>query len=325
MRVTVRVITAAVLLSQTVSADTTNSKRERAIAQLDACRQSNNVASKVCKKTRASTKLLMELYREGDKSVLPALLRESNLREFYDDSVVSDPEGFLAELAKQPESLQESVARSMAGMFGLPRPQFENVRAALDRVPERSANYSEAQRCLKIVDAQNAAWLRTYFPPHTFSGRAADFTEQWYARDFYALGEYPLWPVTDDQLVYRFTWLRSFHDPVSVTLIAMSDGTGELRLRVADLRGHLATDGRRSVTVEQMSSLAALIESAQFWQMPTEDQRRGLDGAEWILEGTRDRNYHIVTRWCAGETPFGKAAFTLISLSGYKLGNRKIY
>lgn len=326
MRLTVGMIAAALLLLQPVSADTANSKREQAIAQLDACRQSNNVASKACRKTKASTQLLMGLYRRGDKSVLPALFRESNLREFYDDSVVSDPEGFLAELAKQPESLQESVARSMAGMFGLPRPQYDAIRATLAGMPRDSANYGEAQRCLKILDAANASFLVNYFPPQTFTGRAAEFTESWYARELYALGEKPLWPVSTNETQYRFTWLRSFHQPVTVTLVPMSDGTGLLGLRATDNhRGRLTIDKSLAVTPDEVAKALALIEQAQFWRMPTESSVRGLDGSEWILEGTRNGSYHMVTRWCAGKTPFGIAAFRLISLSGYKLENREIY
>jgi len=269
----------------------------------------------------------MESYRQGDKSVLPALLRVGYLGGFYGESVASDPEGFLTELVMEPESLQESVAQSMAGgMFGLPRSRFDAIRTALTRIPEQSASHGEAQRCLKILDAANAALLANYFPPHTFSGAAAEFTERWYARELYALAERPLWPAPVNDVVYRFTWLRSFNEPVAVTLTSLADGSGQLRLRVTDhSRQHLTVDRTIAVTAEQVATVAEIIDQAQFWRMPTQQPDHGLDGSEWILEGTKSGNYHIVTRWCAGKTPFGKAAFNLISLSGYELTADKIY
>ena len=106
----------------------------------------------------------------------------------------------------------------------------------------------------------------------------------------------------------------------------MSDGTGLLGLRATDNhRGRLTIDKSLAVTPDEVAKALALIEQAQFWRMPTESSVRGLDGSKWILEGTRNGSYHMVTRWCAGKTPFGIAAFRLISLSGYKLENREIY
>lgn len=126
-------------------------------------------------------------------------------------------------------------------------------------------------------------------------------------------------------MLYRFMWLRSFHDPVAVTLIAMPDGSGQLRLRVADQLRRLTVDSTQSVAPEQVASLFALVDQSEYWQMPTQIPTRGLDGSEWILEAVKNGNYHIVDRWCAGKTAFGKAAFTMVLLSRYKLSDGEVY
>ena len=52
--------------------------------------------------------------------------------------------------------------------------------------------------------------------------------------------------------------------------------------------------------------------------MTTEGGPRGCDGAEWVLEGVLGSQYHIVTRWDAKRTVFGKALLEMLRLSNYK-------
>ena len=34
-----------------------------------------------------------------------------------------------------------------------------------------------------------------------------------------------------------------------------------------------------------------------FWKLPSIQEDRGVDGAQWIIEGARNGTYHIVDRW----------------------------
>jgi len=82
----------------------------------------------------------------------------------------------------------------------------------------------------------------------------------------------------------------------------------------------------QSLSKEQVREVMALIEAANFWRLPTEDEGPlGTDGADWVLEGVQSSQYHIVTRWNAGGTAFGKALLELLRLSNYNPPEDEIY
>lgn len=175
------------------------------------------------------------------------------------------------------------------------------------------------------MEVTNAVFLNTYFPPELFSGREGEFMVRWYSKTLYALDDKPLWPGVTAEPIYRFTWSRSFSYPLSVSLTLLPDGTGIVVLHAADAElQHLTANQSRSIGAEQVAEFLELLEHAEFWQMPSLGGRRGFDGSEWILEGTRNGNYHLVTRWCAGETAFGAAAFRLVELSGFPVNGQEI-
>ncbi|MDR3736695.1 MAG: SLOG family protein [Acidobacteriaceae bacterium] len=55
---------------------------------------------------------------------------------------------------------------------------------------------------------------------------------------------------------------------------------------------------RRDLSADEWSSLVAVIDAAQFWDLPIEDKsRRGLDGEIWDIEGWRKGQSHRISRW----------------------------
>jgi hypothetical protein len=70
------------------------------------------------------------------------------------------------------------------------------------------------------------------------------------------------------------------------------------------------------------------VNKANFWKLPTEDKNapRGVDGAEWILEGIRTGNYHVVDRWTPTKGTYYDLGLHFIKdLSGLKIPRREIY
>ena len=61
------------------------------------------------------------------------------------------------------------------------------------------------------------------------------------------------------------------------------------------------------------------LEKADFWNMPQNEPPRGLDEADWIIEGTKNGKYHIVDRWSPEEGPFREAALYLVKLTQLKI------
>ena len=297
-------------------------KREAALKGIAACLRRNEASSRECKSLNKNVEILVDIYRQGDKSVLPTLLRFTYLTKFYDETLVADPDSFLTAVSNLPNADQRSVAAGLAGSrFGLARRQFDAVRATLSDVPESSPNYQLAHDCLAILETTNASFLLNYFPPQTFVGRSGDFQVRWYSSEMYALDEKPLWSAVPAEVsTYRITVLPAFSAPESVELTVLADGTGRTRLRKTNSQHvHLDTDSYRTTSPQNLADFFGALNRSNFWKLPTESPQRGLDGAEWILEGVQDDNYHIVVRWCPGKTPFGQLGQELFEIAGDKL------
>jgi hypothetical protein len=217
------------------------------------------------------------------------------------------------------------VVGSACDCPGIALGKFDEVRKMLRNVQQESTLYGLAQQCLEDLEVTNATLIFTFFPPNTFQAIAGDFTVQWYSSVLYGLGEKPLWPADPKQMTYRFLWIRSFHDPVSISMYVEPEGSGQLRLQVFRPVPRQLESRTQPLTKEQVEKALALINGASFWKMTTEGGSHGLDGAEWVLEGVEGGQYHIVTRWDASSTDFGKALLDLLQLSGYNPPKSEIY
>jgi hypothetical protein len=292
--------------------------------------QRNEVSSRECRKLNTNVETLIEVYKQGDKTVLPTLFRFTYLTDFYGDALLADPDGFLTEMSHLPENDQKAVAAGIAGRgtFGLrTKERFGAIRERLREIPDSAPIKTTSQAVLRAVERNNASFFSSYFPPQTFTSRAADLKVRWYSAEMYALGEMPLWPPSaDHETVYRLTYLPAFSGPTVITMTVSPGGEGSVSMRT--------TDGHREVTkLEDTSTASAdrfvrffsLLDQAHFWETPTELPRRGVDGAEWIMEGVKDGNYRTVVRWCPyaehqtdDEVRFGDAAHLLFELAGHK-------
>ena len=133
-----------------------------------------------------------------------------------------------------------------------------------------------------------------YFPP--------DFPPNWYEGDLKALKEPSLWESSKTQKAqsFRFLLLRSFQHPIAVRLNLRTDGTSLLiRKMTSGVTGHpgrLIQNRTCIVNREQTSRFLVQVERSNFWNLPPVLEDRGVDGAQWIVEGIRDGACHIVDR-----------------------------
>ncbi|MGB7846428.1 MAG: hypothetical protein WBL63_12495 [Candidatus Acidiferrum sp.] len=271
---------------------------------------------------------LVEVYRGGDKSVLPTLFRFTYLSDFYDEALLSDSDGFLTAMTQLSQKEQRAVAAGIAGAIGLRNvDRFKAIRELLANVPEASPTKAVAEVSLKIVETKNASLFVKYFPPGTFTSRAADFQVAWYSSDLYQLGETPLWPPAfENEKTFRFTYLGAFSGPKAVTLTVLPDGSGKAKMTmIHQLPEQAKSELLSTVPADRVSDFLQHLDRAHFWEMPTESQHRGFDGAEWIMEGVQDGRYHIAVRWCPGlyehsqeNVAFAEAARYLLQLAGQK-------
>src|SRR5215472_9324457 len=159
------------VISTSLHADSsTDAKRDKAQKEIQGCLRNNEVSSRSCKNLNKNVGILVDIYRAGDKSVLPTLLRFTYLTEFYDEALISDPEVFLTTVSHLPEKDRMAALEGIAGWDGVgTRQRFEAVRATLLKVADSSPNHQLAQNSLLTFDTRNASFLVHYFPPDTFA------------------------------------------------------------------------------------------------------------------------------------------------------------
>lgn len=321
----------AIAASVASNADSSRTnRRDKALDGIKVCLYRNEVSSRQCKHLNQDVETLVDVYRSGDKSVLRTLFRFTYLTDFYDEALLSDPEGFLTAMAQLPKKEQQAVASGIAGegtFKTLDVGKIKAIRDLLRDVSDDSPTKTVATMSLKAVEIQNASLFVNYFPAGTFTGRTADFVTCWYSSGMYQLEEKPLWPPSpDNEKTYRFTYLGAFTGPKSVALTILSDGSGQIRMTLPqESHDHSKVEQPLTVSANGVSDFLGKLDKARFWEMPTESQHRGLDGAEWIMEGVRDGTYHIAARWCPDsyknspqDGAFADAARFLFQLAGHK-------
>jgi hypothetical protein len=81
-------------------------RREAALKAINACIQRNEASSRECKKVNANVQTVVEVYNQGDQTVLPTLFKFTYLTDFYGEALLADPDCFLTEMGRLPETDQ---------------------------------------------------------------------------------------------------------------------------------------------------------------------------------------------------------------------------
>jgi hypothetical protein len=100
---------------------------------------------------------------------------------------------------------------------------------------------------------------------------------------------------------YRLIWLPTFHSPVAVRvwrsnekyflIVKQLDGRGGYGI------GNLSIERTRSLTESEWMDFLNHRYPASFWGLPsTIDEPLPNDGAVWVVEGVRNKQYHSVKR-----------------------------
>lgn len=109
-------------------------------------------------------------------------------------------------------------------------------------------------------------------------------------------------PKSADVFALRFTWLRSFHDPIAIRI--WREGT-EYRVRAVRLvkqqdysLGPTASDTTRNLTKDELSEIQRLTGSKNLWKPLSEDEEILMsslnDGSAWIFERRSQQGYSMM-------------------------------
>jgi len=186
-----------------------------------------------------------------------------------------------------------------------------------------------------------------FFPPDAFSTgtNGQSSVSDWYSKHLRAMGEPSVFRAarTESNAVYRFTWLRSFHEPVAVRLMVLRDGSGELHAVMLDGKGGYEPGKVKKavdihVKAKDVRAFQQKFDLMEFWTRSIDDSKKGCwyrapvreswmrvpemgcDGAQWIMEAAVSNQYNIVERWTPESGALREAALELIRLSGLRVG-----
>jgi hypothetical protein len=145
-----------------------------------------------------------------------------------------------------------------------------------------------------------------YFPVDLFSERPelSESMARWYASVLRDLKEPSLWMAVPKQdcAVYRLTVIPALEPSFVIRLFVAPDGSGALvtkwRVRSRNVSESNNPQHRSlAVSPEQVKKFLELLDEGDFWHISAEKPAQGHDGQEWLLEGKRNGEYHIVDRW----------------------------
>ena len=132
-----------------------------------------------------------------------------------------------------------------------------------------------------------------------------------------------------DGFAYRFLWLRGFHRPIavriekngpSVTLNAVeTDGTG------GSAPGRIVKRTQRTLSPAEHDKFLMKLKQVGFWEMRKNQDRFGMEGAQWVLEGAENGRYEVVDRWSPSPGAYRDVCLILLEFAGIAVPPAELY
>ncbi len=174
------------------------------------------------------------------------------------------------------------------------------------------------------VDCAKVDAAEFYFPKGLFGAQLPKFDldafkREWYSKHLRAMAEPSLSCGQAAGESYRFLWLRTWGHPIAVRIEAGGsnaltavelDGTGGFE------PGEVLRRVERQLGAEEWRTLSHSLKSLNLWRMPTRVPTQALDGAQWILEGRSERDYHVVDRWSPRDGVYRDFCLMLVKFAG---------
>ncbi len=163
-----------------------------------------------------------------------------------------------------------------------------------------------------------------------FSVEFDNFRNKWYSEQLFAMREPVIFSDSSQTEIYRFLWLRTFHNPISIRIEKqqniylltwkLCNGAGGYE------PGQLTIAKQKQIDSESWENFKTLLSQIDFWDMDTEEKEiMGLDGSQWILEGKKDSKYHVVDRWTPRGGGYYQCCDFLIGLTDLTLKDNDKY
>jgi len=144
------------------------------------------------------------------------------------------------------------------------------------------------------------------------TSRLDSFTDTWYSKQLFAMREPVIYLNKSDKELYRFTWLRTFDNPIAIRIENKDDsyflywkqcnGAGGYE------PGKLIVNKQRKIDKKIWNKFKKYINKIDFWDLKTDVNESGCDGSQWILEGKNSigvsavcQAHHSLARFLSGD------------------------
>lgn len=179
------------------------------------------------------------------------------------------------------------------------------------------------------VDMQQDSTGTWIMSPKVIEGVQDTFVVRWYSEHLFAMKEPLLFNENLNKEVYRFTWLRTFHNPVVVRIERMEDKY-LLTWKLCDGAGgyepgNLTTNESKEINHETWGIFKSKLDALNYWNMSLGRMPIGTDGSEWILEGVDNEKYKVVTVWTPSQGKFYDACNYLLTLTDLEINEKDRY
>jgi len=129
--------------------------------------------------------------------------------------------------------------------------------------------------------------------------------------------------------VYRIMILPTWGNPIVVRAQRHGDVYSLAARRLDGQGGYdpgkLVESRDIELSADDSKTLTVLIQNLDFYRLPTDDDIKGFDGDEWIIEGVSQGKYHIVQRWCANDyNPKRRKLIAFLAFNKFLLDKSKI-
>lgn len=169
-----------------------------------------------------------------------------------------------------------------------------------------------------------------YFPKGVLDpvDDSEEFVQSWYSSHLRSMQE-PSLLKSHELVVYRFTWLPTFHPPMIFRITEKAGEKYDLIVKRTDgaggySPGKIVDNIKIAIPTKVAKALITKLESeCNFWSLPPTVEVLGLDGSQWIFEGNIKGKYHLVDRWSPASGCLREIGETFMKLS--KLDIEEVY
>lgn len=151
------------------------------------------------------------------------------------------------------------------------------------------------------------------------------------SENLYEFKEPLLYNYDEEKEIYRFTWLRSFDNPIVIRIeITSNEKTifwKELELDKEYKPIKIIRNENKPLNDQKWNELKSLLQKENFWDIYPNINVPGNDGSFWVLEGTKNKKYKAVAFWAPkrDKIEYFNLCKYILSLTDLKIEEKNIY